>query len=149
MARDVEEAERITREVRDAARDARLVGKRREPGGTPGGMGEFVVGVLMTLAGGGLLVSRMMVSSGLGALFGFNVTGPALLGMLVGFGFLFFSARSVVGWLLTVGSFLTIFVAVLAGLRVWLAPTPFPILVGIFVLLGGGLGLVAKAVRAH
>ena len=66
----------------------------RGAGGTPGGLGTFLAGSAMVVAGGYLLLTRVTVSSGLWMLWGYNAFGLSLVPLLVGIGILFFDGRS-------------------------------------------------------
>ena len=66
------------------------------------------------------------------------------------FGFwLFFNGQSWVGWALTIGSLLCIFVGVLMTLDVHFKTVPIYVLIIMLVLLIGGLGLVARSLKEH
>lgn len=128
---------------------------KRGAGGTPGGLGTFFLGLIMTLIGGYLLLNQIQVSSGFFgwryALFsGFNISafGVTLILFLLGVGLIFFDGRSKPGWLLTGGGLLLIIVGVLATLRVYLQTTSLYVLLAILVLFVGGLGLMARSLRA-
>ena len=69
-------------------------------GGTPGGVGQFLVGLGMAVAGAYLLASSVIVSSGFWTVRGYNAFGLSLLPLSFGIGLLFFNGRSKVGWLL-------------------------------------------------
>jgi uncharacterized membrane protein HdeD (DUF308 family) len=69
--------------------------------------------------------------------------------MLIGVGVLFWSGRSVAGWLLTIAGALFILAGVLANMHIYFQPaTLFHTLV-MLVLLVGGLGLIARALQPH
>ena len=70
-------------------------------GGTPGGLGSFLAGLAMVVAGGYLLLTRVTVTSGLWQFWGYNAFGLSLVPLLIGIGILFFDGRSLAGWLLT------------------------------------------------
>ncbi len=80
-------------------------------GGTRGGVGEFLVGLGLTVAGGYMILSRLTVWSSLGSLWGFNSFGLSLIPLLGGIGVLFYDGGSKLGWLL-VGGGLVIILAV-------------------------------------
>lgn len=125
--------------------DSRL----RSPGGTSGGLLEFLGGVAMVVAGGYLLTSRVTVSSGYWTLWGYDAFGLSMLPLLVGIGVLFFNARSVLGWFLLLVGAVIIVAGIVANLRIYFQPTS---LFGTLVILGlmaGGIGLVARGLRAH
>ena len=121
----------------------------RGAGGTPGGLGTFLAGSAMVVAGGYLLLTRVTVSSGLWMLWGYNAFGLSLVPLLVGIGILFFDGRSLIGWVLTAAGALIILVGIIANLHVYFMPTSLFDTLLILGLLSGGLGLVARSLRAH
>jgi len=118
-------------------------------GGTPGGLGHFLLGFAMTCVGGYLLTNQVMVGSGYWNFYGNNTFGIKLLPMLIGIGMLFFSGRSTIGWLLTAGGALFILAGVIANLHVYFQPTSLFNTIVMLVLLAGGIGLIARALRPH
>jgi hypothetical protein len=121
----------------------------RGAGGTPGGLGTFLAGSAMVVAGGYLLLTRVTVSSGLWMLWGYNAFGLSLVPLLVGIGILFFDGRSLIGWVLTAAGALIILVGIIANLPVYFMPTSLFDTLLILGLLAGGLGLVARSLRAQ
>ena len=117
-------------------------------GGTEGGVGTFLIGTAMVISGGYLFLQHVTVSSGFWDFYGRNTFGLTLLPLLAGIGALFFNGKSKIGWALTVGGALIIFVSIIANLRVWFAPTSLFDTLMILGLLAGGIGLVARALRA-
>jgi O-antigen ligase len=132
----------------DDVRDVRE-GRPRGAGGTPGGLGEFFLGVALAAAGGYLLTSQVTVTSGFWQLWGHNTFGLSLLPLLVGIAVLFFNGRSVLGWLLTVVGAAIIFVGVLVHLQIFFRPTSLFNTLMMLGLLAAGLGLVARSLRPH
>ena len=123
--------------------------RRRGAGGTRGGVGEFLLGLGMAVAGAYLLTQRVTVTSGYWTLWGYNAFGLSLLPLLFGIGLLFFNGRSIAGWLLTFAGVVIIFVGVIANLGVYFQPTSlFNTLVRL-VRRAGGIGLVARSLRPH
>ena len=118
-------------------------------GGTSGGVAEFFVGLAMAVGGGYLLTQRVTVTSGFWGYFGDYGFGLSLLPLVIGVGLLFFDGKSKLGWVLTLGGALIIFLGVLMNLRVYFAPTSLFNTLLMLVLLGGGLGLIARSLRAH
>jgi hypothetical protein len=118
-------------------------------GGTPGGLGKFLLGFAMSCVGGYLLSNQVMVGGGYWSFYGGNSFGITLVPMLMGIGLLFFSGRSVIGWLLTAGGALFIFAGVLANLHIYFHPTSLFNTMVMLILLVGGLGLIARALRSH
>ena len=118
-------------------------------GGTSGGMGEFLLGFVMACAGGYLLTQRVIVTSSFWSLWGMSSFGLTLVPLVFGVGLLFFNGRSIFGWLLTIGGAVFILAGVLMNLHVFFQPTSLFNTILMLVLLAGGIGLVAKALRPH
>jgi hypothetical protein len=124
----------------------------RNPGGTRGGVGEFLLGLALLVAGGYLFMDNVIVSSGgwgWGWFGGNRPFGVTLIPLFAGIAFLFFNGRSVVGWLLTAASTIVIFVGIIANLSVQWRPTSLYFTLVIIALMAGGIGLIARAVRPH
>jgi hypothetical protein len=119
----------------------------RGAGGTSGGLGSFFVGLMMAVAGGYLLTSRVEVSSGYWTLGGYSAFGLSLLPLTIGIGLLFFDGKSPFGWLLTAAGTVIILVGIIANLHVYFRPTSLFHTLLMLALLGGGLGLVARSLR--
>jgi len=117
-------------------------------GGTPGGLGTFFLGLVMTVAGGYLLTNQVMVTSGAWYVWGYNAFGLSLLPLLLGIGLLFVNGRSLSGWFLTVAGTVIIFVGILAHLEIYFRPTSLFNTLLMLILLVSGLGLVARSLRA-
>ncbi|HWR98948.1 MAG TPA: hypothetical protein VN317_11050, partial [Candidatus Methanoperedens sp.] len=120
----------------------------RGAGGTPGGMGLFFAGLAMAAIGGYLLLNQVMVSGGFWDFLGFNAFGLSLLPLLIGVGFLFFDGRSVTGWALSVIGAGIIVAGILMNLHIWFRPTSLYNTLVMLVLLAGGLGLIARSLKA-
>ena len=122
---------------------------RRGAGGTSGGVGEFLLGLGMSVAGAYLLTQRVTVTSGYWTLWGYNAFGLSLLPLLFGIGLLFFDGRSIAGWLLTFSGVVIILVGIIANLGVYFQPTSLFNTLVMLVLLAGGIGLIARSLRPH
>jgi hypothetical protein len=121
----------------------------RGAGGTPGGMGEFLMGLVMAVAGGYLLTSRVTVTSGFWTAWGYDTFGLSLVPFLFGIGIVFFNGKSVLGWLLLLAGAVIILAGILMNLRIYFEYTSLFNTIVMLVLLFGGIGLLARAVRAH
>jgi hypothetical protein len=122
--------------------------KIRGAGGTPGGVGQFVFGLGLVIAGGYLFLSNVTVMSSSWQLWGYNAFGLSLIPMLLGIGLLFFDGRSVIGWILTFGGMIIIILGIIANMHIYFNPTS---LTNTFIMLGmlaAGIGLVARSLRA-
>jgi uncharacterized protein len=118
-------------------------------GGTPGGIGEFLLGLALAVAGGFLLMNQVTVSTGGWHLWGWNSFGLSLIPFILGVGLLFWNGRSVIGWLLLGAGLIIVFAGVLANLEVYFRPTSLFNTLLMLVLLAGGVGLLARSLRAH
>src|SRR3954470_19325320 len=117
-------------------------------GGTRGGVGQFLVGLGMAIAGAYLLTNQVTVTSGYWRVGGYNGFGLSLIPLVMGIGLLFFNGRSVTGWLLTFGGAIIIFVGILTNLDIYFRQTSLFNTILMLVLLAGGIGLVARSLRA-
>jgi len=118
-------------------------------GGTPGGLGHFLMGFAMACAGAYLLANQVSVGGSYWGFYGVNSFGITLLPMTIGIAMLFFNGRSVIGWLLAAGGAIFILAGVIANLHIYFRPTSLFNVIVMLVLLFGGLGLVARALRPH
>jgi hypothetical protein len=121
----------------------------RGAGGTPGGLGEFCIGLFMVVIGGYLMLNQVTVSSGFWGFWGYNSFGLTLVPLLAGIAWLFFDGRSVLGWLLTILGAAVIFAGIIANLNIYFRPTSLFNTLTMLVLLVGGLGLIARSLRPH
>jgi hypothetical protein len=120
-----------------------------DAGGTPGGLGHFLLGFIMVCIGGYLLVNQVTVVGSYWNFYGENSFGISLLPMLFGIGLLFWRGRSIIGWILTVAGALFIFAGILANLHIFFRPLSLFNTIVMLVLLVGGLGLIARGVLPH
>jgi hypothetical protein len=118
-------------------------------GGTPGGLGEFLIGFIMLCIGGYLLANQVTVVGSYWSFYGANSFGITLIPLLFGVGILFFSGRSIVGWVLTVAGALFIFAGVIANMHIYFQPTTLFHTLVMLVVLVGGLGLIARSILPH
>ena len=121
----------------------------RGAGGTPGGLGEFLIGFVMACAGGYLLTQQVTVTSGFWTLWGYNAFGLTLVPLLIGVALLFFNGRSKVGWLLLVAGATFLLAGILMNLEIYFRHTSLFNTLLMLVLLFGGVGLIARSLRAH
>jgi hypothetical protein len=121
----------------------------RGAGGTPGGLGEFLIGFAMAVGGGYLLTQQVTVTSGYWYLWGHNAFGPSLIPLLFGVALLFFNGRSKIGWLLLIGGAVILLAGILMNLEIYFRSTSLFNTLLMLVLLFGGLGLIARSLRSH
>jgi hypothetical protein len=124
---------------------------RFQPGGTPGGAGEFLTGLCMMAIGIYMVFDRVTVHTSFWRFFGSAQAsfGVTLVPLLVGVGALAFNGKSLLGWLLAAGGILFILAGVLMNLDIYFQPTSLWATIVMFALIAGGLGLFAKSLRPH
>ena len=123
-------------------------------GGTPGGIGEFFIGVLVAALGFYLLFSHVQVHSSYWNFFGFGggygrSFGISLIPLLFGIGILFVNAKSVLGWFLAVGGLLFILAGILVNLNIHFRGTSLMNTLIMLAMIAAGLGLIVKGLRPH
>jgi hypothetical protein len=121
----------------------------RDVGGTPGGIGEFIIGFVMACVGGYLLSNQVSIVGSYWSFYGANTFGVTLVPMLLGIALLFWNGKSIIGWVLTAGGFLFILAGVIANMHIYFQPTTLFNTIVMLVLLAGGLSLVARSLAAH
>ena len=125
-------------------------------GGTPGGVGIFLLGFAFACAGGWLLTNQVVVTSDFFASgfmvpvvnYHMNSFGLSLVPFIIGIGFIFFDGKSVAGWLLTIASLVIILAGILMSLHIFFRPTSLFNTLTMLVLLFGGLGLIVRSLKA-
>jgi hypothetical protein len=121
----------------------------RSPGGTPGGLGQFLIGLAMAVAGGYLITTHVTVSSGAWTVWGHSAFGLSLVPFIFGVAILFFNGRSIPGWLLLFAGLVIILTGIIMNLQIYFQSTNLYALLVMLVLLFGGIGLLARSFRAH
>jgi hypothetical protein len=121
----------------------------RSPGGTPGGLGEFLIGLAMAAAGGYLLTTHVSVTSGFWTFGGYNAFGLTLVPFIFGVAILFFNGRSVLGWLLLFVGVVLILTGIIMNLQINFRSANLFELIIMLILLFGGIGILARSFRAH
>ncbi|ABC29379.1 conserved hypothetical protein [Hahella chejuensis KCTC 2396] len=127
-------------------------------GGTSGGVGQFFIGLIMLCGGLYMLFNSIVVSSSFGMgmrLYGFNAfgghwgitSGIVMIPFMFGVGLIFFSAKNILGWILTIGSLTALVFGVISSIHFSMrSMTAFELIV-ILVLAVGGLGLFLRSLR--
>ena len=121
----------------------------RGAGGTSGGIGQFLLGLCMAVAGGYLLTNQVTVTTNWWRWGGYSAFGLSLIPLIFGIGLLFFNGRSIAGWLLTIAGAVIIFAGILTHLDIYFQQTSLFNTIVMLVLLAGGIGLVARSLRAQ
>jgi len=128
-------------------------------GGTKGGVGRYLVGLIMMCIGGYLFLSKVVVTTGalshgfgmgtrLYSAGGFGVTGGMILiPFVIGIIMIFWNSRNPFGWLLSSISVIALIAGIIVNIRMTLVPmSAFDILV-LLVLMGGGAGLFFSSLK--
>ena len=118
-------------------------------GGTPGGLGHFVFGLILTCSGGYFLANQVSVVGSYWSFYGANTFGLTLVPLLIGVGLLFWNGKSLAGWILTIAGALFILAGVIANMHIYFRPTSLFNTLVMLVLFVGGLGLIARALGSH
>jgi len=126
----------------------------RGAGGSKGGEFDFLIGLVMMIAGGYLLLSNIVIrpTFGMGTrAFGIGgldvTTGMVLIPFMFGVAFVFYNGRSKIGWALAIGAIIALVAGVISNLTLQFTRlSAFDLLV-ILVLLCGGIGLFLRSLR--
>jgi uncharacterized protein len=120
----------------------------RGAGGTPGGVGQFFIGLIMAAAGGYLLLNQVQVTTSYWHIGPYGGFGLTLLPLLVGVAFLFYNGKSIIGWLFTAVGAAIILASVLMNMDIYFRQTSLFNTIVMLGLLFGGLGLIARSLRS-
>jgi hypothetical protein len=118
-------------------------------GGTRGGLGHFIVGLIMSCVGGYLLANQVSIVGSYWSFWGTNSFGVTLIPFLFGVAILFFKGKSVIGWFWTVAGALFILAGVIANMHIYFQRTSLFNTLLMLILLVGGVALIARSVQEH
>jgi uncharacterized protein len=124
-------------------------GSFQNVGGTSGGLGEFLIGLALAVAGGYLLTQQVTVSTGGWSIWGYNAFGLSLVPFLIGVTMVFVNAKSVLGNLLLYSGLIIILAGVIMNLRIYFQPTSLFNTLLMLGMLAAGVGLIIKSTRPH
>ena len=116
-------------------------------GGTPGGTGQFFIGLLLAGIGVYLILNQVQVTTSWMHLWGFNTFGLSLVPLLIGIGMLFFNGRSLAGWILTVLGLGIILAGILMNMTIYFRPTSLYNTLLMLAMLAAGIGLITRSLR--
>jgi len=126
----------------------------RGAGGTEGGVGRFLLGLVMFVGGGYLFLRSIQVTTDFG--FGYGLyrfgwgsvtTGMILIPFIFGVGLIFYKSNNLLGWFLAGGSLVAMVFGILMSLRLHIMAMSAYELLSILVLTFGGLGLFLSSLR--
>lgn len=125
-------------------------------GGNDGGVGSFLIGLIMMIGGGYLLLNGIIVrpNFSMGArvfgIGGFAITsGMVFIPFMFGVGMIFYNSRNWIGWVLAVGALIALIFGVIANMSIQMARMSGFDLIVILVLLVGGIGLFLRSLRNY
>jgi hypothetical protein len=118
-------------------------------GGTPGGIGEFILGFVMSAVGGYLISNQVHIVGSYWSFYGGNTFGVTLIPMLLGIAILFWNGKSTIGWILTAAGALFILAGIIANMHIYFQPTTLFHTMVMLILLVGGLSLIARSLVAN
>ncbi len=127
-------------------------------GGSSGGIGHFVVGLLMMSGGFYMLLNSIAVTSNFGFgshLYNFNAFGTGfgitggtvMIPFMFGVGLIFYNSKNIFGWLLSICSITALIFGVISSVRFSLRTMSSFDLIVILVLAIGGLGLFLRSLK--
>ncbi|PCJ34857.1 MAG: hypothetical protein COA99_14280 [Moraxellaceae bacterium] len=127
----------------------------RGAGGTDGGIGRFLMGLVMMVAGGYMLLNAIHVTYAFGfsssfmRVGGFNLTGGMVfVPFIFGIGMVFYNSKNVIGWCLAGASIVMMVFGVISSVKLRLDNmTSFDLLV-ILTLAVGGIGLFLSSLKS-
>jgi uncharacterized protein len=120
----------------------------RGAGGTPGGIGQFLVGLVMVAAGGYLILNQVQVTTSSWRFGQYGGFGLTLLPLLAGIAVLFYNGKSIIGWLLTLAGTAIILASILMNMDIYFRQTTLYNTIVMLGLLFGGLGVLARSLRS-
>jgi len=127
----------------------------RGAGGTTGGSGRFLIGLIMLCGGIYLLLNSINVYSHYGFsarlynIGGYGVTsGMIMIPFMFGIGMVFYNAKNYIGWLLAGGALVSLIFGVISSIQFTFQSMSAFDLIVILVLAVGGLGLFLSSLRS-
>ncbi len=110
---------------------------------------QFFGGIILFLVGVFLITQNTIITmnfSNFSRYFGFHVPfGLVLLPLLIGIGILFFSSKSILGWVVTIFGILTILLGILMALDIYFKPITLYFGILMYGMTAAGLGLLLKS----
>ncbi len=123
--------------------------KLNDVGGTPGGLGEFFLGLALAAAGGYFLTQQVQVTTNAWRIWGYNSFGLSLVPFIIGVVLLFANGKSIFGHALVYLGLIIIFAGILMNMDIYFRQTSLFNTLMMLTLLAAGVGLIIKSLRPH
>jgi hypothetical protein len=123
--------------------------RRVNVGGTSGGLGELLIGLLLIVVGFYMIFTNTIVFTSFWYFQGYNLLGPCIVVFMLGLVFLCINGRSVLGWMCCGGAILAITVGIIMNLRFQFRSITLLSALIMFGIPAVGFGFVLRALRAH
>ena len=127
----------------------------RGAGGTDGGLWSFFIGLIMMCSGFYMLLNAIVIRARFGfgqtvySVGGFGITsGMIMIPFIFGIGLIFYNSKNMLGWVLTIGSVVSLIFGVISNIHFSMQRMSAFDLIVILVLAFGGLGLFLKSLRS-
>lgn len=118
-------------------------------GGTSGGLGEFLIGLLLMIVGFYMIFTNTIVYTSFWSMSGYSLLGPLIILFMVGLVFLFVDGHSWLGRLICGGSLLAMVIGIIMNLRFYFKGITLLSALIMFGLPAVGLGLLIRSLKAH
>lgn len=123
--------------------------RRVDVGGTSGGFGEFLFGLVLIVVGFYMIFTNTLVYTSFWQFQGYNLLGPLIIVFMIGVVFLFMHGKSVIGWLFCGGAVVAMAVSIIMNLRVHFRSMTLLSSLIMFGLPAIGFGLTLRSLRSH
>lgn len=124
-------------------------------GGTAGGTGGFLTGLIMMSVGFYMLLSKIIITSGFGmgsSIYRFGgaynlTTGMILIPLIIGIMMIFYNSKKPWGWVLSIASIAAMIFGVISTVQIRMQTMSSFDAIIIFVLAFGGLGMFLRSLK--
>jgi len=128
----------------------------RGAGGSNGGEGSFLIGLIMMIAGGYLFLRSIHVDhylsmgAGLFNIGNYQITnGMVLIPFMFGVGMIFYNSKNYLGWFLFGASIIALVFGIIASINFSLQGMSAFDLLTMIILFVGGLGLFLRSLKGR
>jgi hypothetical protein len=118
-------------------------------GGTTGGLGEFLTGLVLVIIGLYMMFTNTVVHTSFWDPYGYNLLGPLILLFLAGLIVLGVNGQSWLGWTLCLGAIVALAVGIIMNLKFHFKTITLLSALIMFSLPAIGFGLILRALREH